>query len=384
MARRAVVLVAVLAALATAAVAQTASASKFIRIGIYDEAQTLYGPIPQTFALLGQLHVQEIRENLYWGGPYGVAQRRPTNAKDPDDPAYSWTLYDRTVNYAAQYGIHVLFSIYATPSWESGQLAKNVAPARAADLQAFAYAAAVRYSGTHVGKDGRVLPAVKEWTAWNEPNNPAFLSPQYKKRGSKWVIQSAVDYAKICNAVFSGVHATLLAGERVACGVTSPRGNNDPSSDRPSVSPLAFLRAVKKDGLITFDAWAHHPYYAGPSDQPTTKPVTAKGSPATAVTLGNLGDLTRLVTQLYGNKRIWITEYGYQTNPPDTLFGVSYSRQAQYLKQAFAIARANPRVDMMLWFLLQDEPMLSGWQSGLVTTTGAKKPAFAAFASLPH
>jgi hypothetical protein len=66
------------------------------------------------------------------------------------------------------------------------------------------------------------------------------------------------------------------------------------------------------------------------------------------------------------------------------LFGVSYSRQAQYLKQAFAIARANPRVDMMLWFLLKDEPMLSGWQSGLITTTGKMKPAFAAFASLPH
>src|SRR5581483_825305 len=151
--RRVGILVTVVAALATAAVAQTANASKFFRIGIYDEAQTLYGPIPETFALLGQLHVQEIRENLYWGGPYGVAQRRPTDAKDPDDPAYSWTLYDRTVNYAAQYGIHVLFSIYATPSWESGQLAKNVAPANAADLQAFAYAAATRYSGTHVGKD---------------------------------------------------------------------------------------------------------------------------------------------------------------------------------------------------------------------------------------
>ena len=62
------------------------------------------------------------------------------------------------------------------------------------------------------------------------------------------------------------------------------------------------------------------------------------------------------MTQLYGNKRIWITEYGYQTNPPDTIFGVSWAKQALYLKQAFAIARANPRIDMMLWFLLQDEP----------------------------
>ena len=139
------------------------------------------------------------------------------------------------------------------------------------------------------------------------------------------------------------------------------------------------LRATKKAGLKTFDAWAHHPYYAGPSDQPTTKPVTAKGAPATAVTLGNISDLIREVTRLYGNKRIWITEYGYQTNPPDRLYGVTYAKQAAYLTQAYAIARKNPRIDMMLWFLLKDDPNVAGWQSGLITARGAKKPAFKAF-----
>ena len=32
--------------------------------------------------------------------------------------------------------------------------------------------------------------------------------------------------------------------------------------------------------------------------------------------------------------RLWITEYGYQTNPPDTLFGVTPAEQAKYLRQA--------------------------------------------------
>ena len=31
------------------------------------------------------------------------------------------------------------------------------------------------------------LPAVKLWLAWNEPNNPTFLTPQYAKVGGKWV-----------------------------------------------------------------------------------------------------------------------------------------------------------------------------------------------------
>ena len=373
------------AALLTALVAATAKpaeGSRYLRVGIYDEAQTLYGPVDTTFALFKQLHVQEVRLNLYWGGKYGVAKRRPAAATNPADPAYNWALYDRTVEYAAQSGVHVLFSVYGTPTWANAGKGMNVAPTSAIDLRNFVIAAARRYSGTYKGPDGRILPAVKEWLAWNEPNNPIFLKPQYRKTSAGWVIQSAVDYARICNAIYTGVHATLAPNERVACGGTAPRGNNDPASARPSVSPLAFLRAVKKDGLKTFDAWAHHPYYAGPSDQPTTKPVTAKGAPATAVTLGNFSDLIREVTRLYGNKRIWITEYGYQTNPPDTLFGVSWAKQAAYLTQAFGIARKNPRIDMMLWFLLKDEPTLGGWQSGLITAGGVKKPSFLAFEHL--
>ncbi|HZP72752.1 MAG TPA: hypothetical protein VFA97_05155 [Gaiellaceae bacterium] len=379
------VVVAVLAAACLGATASPAGASRYLRIGIYDEAQTLYGPVDQTFPTLKQLHVQEIRLNLYWGGKYGVATARPKHATNPADPAYDWSLYDRTVEYAAEYGIHVLFSVYGTPSWENGGLGMNHAPKYAFDLRNFVIAAAKRYDGAYRGPDGKTLPAVKEWLAWNEPNNPVFLSPQYRKTSAgRWVMQSAVDYAKICNAVYAGVHSTLLKSERVACGGTAPRGNNNPNSSRPEVSPLAFLRAVKKAGLKTFDAWAHHPYYSVPSDTPTTKPVGARGAPATAVMLGNIGDLIKLVTQLYGNKRIWITEYGYQTNPPDPIYGVTYAQQAKYLTQAFTIARKNPRIDMMLWFLLRDEPDLGGWQSGLETYRGAKKPAFLAFERLTH
>jgi hypothetical protein len=375
-------LLAVLATALFAATAQPAHASRYLRVGIYDEAQTLFGPVGPTFATFKQLHVQEVRVNLYWGGPHGVAKRRPAHATDPADPAYDWSLYDRTVRYGAQYGVHLLFTIYGTPSWANGGRAVNVAPKNAIDLRNFALAAAKRYGGTWPDGSGGQLPPVREWLAWNEPNNPLFLTPQYRRTSKGWTMQSAIDYAKICNAVYTGIHATLFRSERVACGATAPRGNNGPTSFRPSISPIAFLRAVKAAGLKTFDAWAHHPYYSGPTDTPTTKPVTRNGAPVTAVTLGNLSDLIKTVTQLYGNKRIWITEYGYQTDPPDRLVGVSYAKQAAYLTEAFAIARKNPRIDMMLWFLLKDEPSLAGWQSGLITTGGKRKPAFNAFAKM--
>ena len=37
---------------------------------------------------------------------------------------------------------------------------------------------------------------------------------------------------------------------------------------------------------------------------------------------------------------------------------------------------------MMLWFLVRDQPDLSGWPSGLMTVDGKKKPAFNAFVKL--
>jgi hypothetical protein len=39
---------------------------------------------------------------------------------------------------------------------------------------------------------------------------------------------------------------------------------------------------------------------------------------------------------------------------------------------------------VILWFLLRDQRELTGWQSGLMTLGGKKKPAFAAFQHLPR
>ncbi len=203
-----------------------------------------------------------------------------------------------------------------------------------------------------------------------------FLQPQFVRAGGKWRVAAADAYAHICNAIYDGVHA---AGgpARVACGATAPRGSNAPASVRPSISPIAFLRAAKRSGLRTFDAWAHHPYYGAPSATPATRKVGPR-----AVELGNIHALIAQLTRLYGPKRVWITEYGYQTQPPDPFFGVSWAKQAAYLRQAYEIAKANPRIDLFTWFLLNDNPALEDWQSGLITVDGRRKPAFAAFAHL--
>jgi hypothetical protein len=376
--------IALLTATVVAAVGLTvpaAGAQANLIVGVNDEAQTLYGYPDIYFPVLKQLHMKVLRVNLYWGGRFGVANKKPVNAANPADPAYQWNLYDRTVRYAFVSGVKMMFTIYGSPKWASGSSSINRAPKNAKDLQLFAYAVARRYSGTYTptkpwpGETPGPLPAVRYWTAWNEPNNPVFLLPQWsrvKVAGVlKWVPQAAINYAKICNAVYNGVHATAIASEKVACGTTAPRGSNSPIG-RASIAPLTFLGAVKKYGLKRFDAWAHHPYYNRPSETPASKPAKATG----AVTMGNIGDMLAKISQLYGPKHLWITEYGYQTNPPDNIFGVSFARQALYMNQAFAMAKANPRIDMMLWFLLKDDARPAGWQSGILTASGDRKPSF--------
>jgi len=361
-----------------------ATASPHMLVGLYDEGATFYDDPAVTFGRYQSLRTQVLRVNLYWGGKLGVAKSRPFDGADPRDAAYDWSLYDRIVGFAGAYKIKLLLSITGTPRWANGGQSANRPPKDFNDLYRFAYAAAARYSGNYVGTEGRTLPAVRLWAAWNEPNNPVFLRPQFARKGGKWVIQSAIDYARICNAVYNGVHATMYRDEKVACGVTGPRGNNNPRSARPSVSPIAFLDAAKKAGMRTFDAYAHNPYYGVPTETPTTRPGTPNGSAPTSVTLANIDVLLKELSRLYGPRHLWITEYGYQTKPPDSQFGVSWAAQARYLTQAFAIARKNPRIDMMLWFLVRDEPLISGWQSGLMAEDGRRKPAYAAFQRLPH
>jgi hypothetical protein len=344
-------------------------------IGMYDPSQALTAPI-RAFAAFKNLRVQILRMDLLWGPV--VAEKRPAHPTDPRDPAYDWGLYDTFVRAAARNHIQVLFSIYGTPRWANGGQKPNRAPKRMLDLRQFAFAAAKRYSGSFKPEDATVLPAVRKWMAWNEPNNPVFLRPQWARVGRRNVPIAARTYAQICTAVWAGVHATHLK-ETVACGGTDPRGNNKARSSRPSIAPLTFLAALKRYGLRRFDVYAHHPYYSNPRESPATMP-RAK----TVVTLANINVLISLLTRLYGHKQLWITEYGYQTRPPDPHFGVSWAKQALYLRQAFSIARRNPRISLMTWFLLRDERRLAGWQSGLETAGGRKKPAYYAFRRLPH
>ena len=190
---------------------------------------------------------------------------------------------------------------------------------------------------------------------------------------------------KMCSAVFRGVHkAEALTGVsrgKVACGVTNPGGNNHPRGRRPAPTPIPFVRAMRA-GKPTFDVYAHHPYPGSPSESPSEPP-----SVKARITLGNLGVLIRELNRLgWSTKRVWLTEYGYQTKPPDGLFGVTPTNQAAYMRQAY---RSRNRIAVSICssgFCSRTSSRSTRWQSGLIwsggTREGLKKPSYLAFKAL--
>ncbi len=124
------------------------------------------------------------------------------------------------------------------------------------------------------------------------------------------------------------------------------------------------------------DAYAHNPYPTRPSIE---SPVGGACSTCDVISMANLGRLLKEVRRDLGRKPVWLTEYGYQTNPPDRTLGVSPLLQAVYVGEAALRAYEAPGVTTLIQFLIRDEPDLARFQSGLFTVRGVAKPAYHAF-----
>src|SRR5919109_3864317 len=150
--------VTVAALVAAAVVAAPAEASTWLQLGVVDTQEAL-GDQARFGRTLGTLRPQVVRIMLGWGGPFGVArERRPEVGADPADPAYDWTRYDQALLTATSRGVRVLFTIYGSPEWANLYQPANVPPQNFTRLKEFAYAAAIRYSGSYRRSDGVVLP----------------------------------------------------------------------------------------------------------------------------------------------------------------------------------------------------------------------------------
>jgi hypothetical protein len=125
---------------------------------------------------------------------------------------------------------------------------------------------------------------------------------------------------------------------------------------------------------VKFDAWAQHPY-PFPVNQKPTQLVRYPN-----VTLKSFPRFEKDLDAAFKRKNvpIWITEYGNETKPGEPK-GVTEAQQAAYIPQAIGMARKDPRVQMFVWFVMQDSQG-SLWQSGIYHQDASPKRAQPAFA----
>jgi hypothetical protein len=329
----------------TLAAAPHASAAPGVKFGLTDDAWLTNGSgtLEQRLAKLDALGVRVVRFTLRWDQ---IAHTRPTTPADPSDAAYDWSAADPVLNGLKQHGIDVVLQLVGTPAWANGGKASNYAPASSATFGAFATAAAHQY------------PFVRRWVIWNEPNQVRWLRPT----------TPTIYTIRLLNPAYAAIHG-VIPGAQVAGGGTAPRGATG------GVSPVAWIAGMHA-AHARLDAYAHNPY---PLDPKRETPLTGGCNRCTTITMATIGKLVTLVGRDFPRARIWLTEYGYQSNPPDRLLGVSLALQARYIGEGAYVAYRTPKVDLLIHFLYRDEPSIARFQSGLATMTNAVKPASAAF-----
>jgi hypothetical protein len=321
-----------------------ADASPFIRYGIQDDAWLLGGPgtYEERLSKVEGLGVDVVRVNLRWNE---IAARRPSIPSSHLDPAYRWKAADVLLNGLRAHGIAPVVTLLGTPRWANGNRAPRWAPSSPSSFANFARAAATRY------------PFVRNWVVWNEPNKSWSLRPTRASTYVRLLLNPAYDALKRVN------RANVVAG-----GVTAPRGGTG------SVSPLEWIRTMHT-ARARLDAYAHHPYPLSRSETP----FSGGCGRCSTLTMASLDRLLSEVRRAFGRKRIWLTEYGYQTSPADPVLGVSQALQSRYQAEASLRAWLAPRVDMLIHFLVRDEQAVGRWQSGLFTFHDAPKLSAASF-----
>jgi hypothetical protein len=301
-----------------------------------------------------------------------VAPTRPANPTNPFDPAYSFEDVDDLVRNAQLRGMEVLITLWGSPTWANGGQTPKFMPRNVNDFQSFARAVASRYSGRFPG-----YPFVRFYTIWNESNLGNFFAPQFDAKGR---IVSTRNYARLAKAGIAGVRAGNSRA-LVAIGETSSHGRDKKKAGQTdTVAPATFMKGVAASwGKVKFDAWAHHPY-PFPVNQKPTQLVRYPN-----VTLTTMPRFEKDLDAAFKRKNVpvWISEYGNETKPGEPL-GVTEAQQATYIPQAIAMAKKDARVQMFIWFVMEDSAG-STWQSGIYRPSGVPKRAQPGFgkAALP-
>jgi hypothetical protein len=341
-------------------------------------------------------------------------QLRRFKADNPSTyPRQNWDRYDNLVKAANDRGIRVYFNItgpgplwaQTTPPKKLSKLALTPYRPKAGAFKQFVTAVGKRFSGTYRDENGSrgALPRVSFWSIWNEPNQGGWLTPQWETRGGQKIPTSPMLYRQLYQFGYQGLVASGHAGDVILLGETAPLGS-DAKTEKSPMRPKQFLRELfciqpngtpytgaaarlrncgdfAKLGPLRATGYAHHPYTKNVS------PRVRDPNPD-SVTMANIDELGTLLDDIAAKTKnvdsglpLFMTEYGFETNPPDPFSGIAPDLQAKYNVMGEYQAYNDPRVMSQAQFLLADVPPLRNrkpgtkgywftYQSGLFWTAG--------------
>jgi hypothetical protein len=345
-----------------------------LRTGLFDP-YSFSGDNATAYGMASAAGATYIRLPFYWSSVAPAERPAGFVATDPSSPGYSWSWLDATVSGMEAAGLTPILDVVQPPKWAFAVKPSGV-KAGTPDTQAlgqFSEALATHYDGANGA------PPVHVYQVWNEPNNSLDLSPVSPAR-----------YRDMVNALAAGVHSVNPANTVVAGGL-DPFENI--TARFVASAPLAFMRSmlcISKGAhphatcktKVHFDAWSHHPYtFRGPF---------GKAKLPDDVSLGDLPRMRALLREAVKLHRIvssrpvqfWVTEFSWDTDPPRP-HAVPLTLQGRWTAESL-YQMWHSGVSLVTWFLLQDLPSPSVYQSGLYfyspsLATARAKPTLTAF-----
>jgi polysaccharide biosynthesis protein PslG len=274
----------------------------------------------------------------------------------------NFTAPDQLVAGAAAAGLNVLPFVYDAPSWavtqarvpRSGARAPKTLPVKTG-AQKSAWSNFLELVVAHYGPGGSFWAAnpglpenpIRTWQIWNEENFKYFVARP-----------SPADYGKLVNVSYSAIKS-VDPGAKLILGGLFARPGEAKFKRKPPEAYYAtdFLDQMYRltPGIKSkFTGVALHPY-------------TAKYQLLTP----EIEEVRTVLKAWHDpNKKLWITEIGWSSEPPDPAhdaFAKGPSGQATQLKGAFNLLRskvAKWKLQRIYWFSVDDAPGICNFCGG--------------------
>jgi hypothetical protein len=301
-----------------------------------------------------------VRLALYWEDVAPKQQPANWQPSNPADPHYNWSYIDSGVTEAVKAGLTPILLVDGAPLWAQrcksppGIQASNLCDPDPAALEAFAKAAAGRYSG-HFGG----LPRVQYWQGLNEPNLTLFFFPQFEGNGPV----SPYLYRQLINAFYDGIKSVDPSNLVLAAGL------GPIAVPKWTIGPMRFARlllcmhGVKDphptkgdcEGGVHFDIFDIHPYTTGGPTHEGGVNDLELGDLAKISTLLSAADRAGRIKGSLGHTELWNTEFSWDSNPPDP-GGLAMKILSRWTAEALY---RSWRVGMthFFWYSIRDDPL---------------------------